>query len=183
MACPEGSEPVFMSQAGIEAYPSPEAIRELRRLQFPQLASAGWSCSDCVTHTASLTWVVRCPPGETYLDHAGATLCSQYQVKSACGRMLSCSWGNPHTQGPASKRSANAIRRFRHAVLTHFNAVGKYHVVLTGGCTASLKLLAEVGSETRRMPCQPSASHVTAWCFLCAGVSVGNPLTLRCVAR
>ena len=85
------------------------------------------------------------PAGDVYLDHCGATLCSRWQLQTATAAMLSQVWGNPHTEGPASRRTSATVARVRELVLEHFHTTRQhYEVVFTSGATGALKLLAEV---------------------------------------
>ena len=107
-----------------------------------------------------------------------------WQVRHATASVLGAVWGNPHTQGPASRRTLAAIARVRERVLDHFGVdAEQYHVVFTSGATAALKLVAEVRG---RLP--PAACHhthaVTGAALSCAaGVRVRGWLPVRVLGR
>ncbi len=80
----------------------------------------------------------------TYLDHAGATLYSNRQLESYLADLSSHLYGNPHSQNPSSKLTADVIEQTRERVLNHFNtSLAQYDVIFTSGCTGALQLLAE----------------------------------------
>lgn len=79
-----------------------------------------------------------------YLDHAGATLYSSSQIKSAMTELLTDTCGNPHSQNSASQVTRSKIQHVRALVLDFFNVTGEeYDVVFTSGATESLRLVAE----------------------------------------
>ncbi|OQR95693.1 molybdenum cofactor sulfurase [Thraustotheca clavata] len=83
--------------------------------------------------------------GHVYLDHAGATLYSSKQLQLYQEQMLGNLYGNPHSMGAASSvNSASAITCFKEQLAAFFHTTFEtYHIVLTSGATAGLKLVAE----------------------------------------
>ena len=80
----------------------------------------------------------------TYLDHAGATLQGEGQVRAAMLESCSDVFANPHSQSAASIRTRRAMEEARALVLAHVGAdPAKYRVIFTSGATAALKLLGE----------------------------------------
>ncbi|KYN39636.1 Molybdenum cofactor sulfurase [Trachymyrmex septentrionalis] len=80
--------------------------------------------------------------GECYVDHAGATLYSETQVRNASANLHSSLYGNPHSIG--NSPTHDIIDRMRHRILSHFNTnPDEYTVIFTSGATASLKIVAE----------------------------------------
>ncbi|XP_033329340.2 molybdenum cofactor sulfurase [Megalopta genalis] len=81
---------------------------------------------------------------ECYLDHAGATLYSDSQIKHIAGDLHNSLYANPHSVGTASNMTQDVIERTRYLVLNHFHTSSDdYAVVFTAGATASLKLVAD----------------------------------------
>ncbi|XP_033624449.1 molybdenum cofactor sulfurase-like [Asterias rubens] len=82
--------------------------------------------------------------GDTYLDHAGATVYAQSQLEALQRDLLENVYGNPHSPCASSRLSTDTIEQVRYRILQHFNTSSDHHsVIFTAGCTASLKLLAE----------------------------------------
>ncbi len=78
------------------------------------------------------------------MDHAGATLYSTVQLQSYLADLSSHLYGNPHSQNPSSKLTADVIEQTRERILNHFNTnLSQYDIIFTSGCTGALKLLAE----------------------------------------
>ena len=83
--------------------------------------------------------------GAVYLDHAGATLYANSQLKAVFDDLSTNLYGNPHSSNPSSKLSSEAIERSRDMILNHFNTDSdSYHVVFTSNCTSALSLLSEI---------------------------------------
>ncbi|XP_078038329.1 molybdenum cofactor sulfurase [Augochlora pura] len=81
---------------------------------------------------------------ECYLDHAGATLYSDSQIKCIAADLHNSLYANPHSVGTASNMTQDVIERTRYLVLNHFHASpDDYTVVFTAGATASLKIIAD----------------------------------------
>ncbi|EGI67560.1 Molybdenum cofactor sulfurase 3 [Acromyrmex echinatior] len=80
--------------------------------------------------------------GECYVDHAGATLYSETQVRDASANLHGSLYGNPHSIG--NSPTHDIIDRMRYRILSHFNTnPDEYTVIFTSGATASLKIVAE----------------------------------------
>ncbi|KAK6638880.1 hypothetical protein RUM43_007150 [Polyplax serrata] len=79
-----------------------------------------------------------------YLDHAGATLYSDTQIKNICDDLLSNVYGNPHSLHYSSKQSSDLVDQVRRRILKHFNtSLDEYSLIFTSGATAAIKLLLE----------------------------------------
>ncbi|XP_055605856.1 molybdenum cofactor sulfurase 3 [Uranotaenia lowii] len=75
-----------------------------------------------------------------YLDHAGATLYAESQIRAAHEQLAQQLLCNPHT----SRSTEDLIDQVRFRLLRHFNTrSSEYQVIFTSGTTASLKLVAE----------------------------------------
>lgn len=75
-----------------------------------------------------------------YLDHAGAALYSEQQVKDSCARLQDNLYCNPHT----SELTERQVDEVREKVLQFFNTSStEYDVVFTKGATEGLKIVAE----------------------------------------
>ena len=83
--------------------------------------------------------------GTVYLDHAGATLYSEEQMRRFCARLERSTFGNPHSQhGRPLARDAPTLRAARLAVLRMVHASERdYLCVFTSGATGALKLVSE----------------------------------------
>lgn len=82
--------------------------------------------------------------GVVYVDHAGATLHANSQLKAALDDFSSNLYGNPHSQSDSSMRSSDAVETVRQQVLEFCNAPsGEYVCVFTSGATSALKLVGE----------------------------------------
>jgi len=82
--------------------------------------------------------------GEVFLDHAGTALYSEKQLRDATIDITSNSFGNPHSKGPASRRTLDRVREAKELVLKHFNTNEKeYAVIFTSGATEALKIVGE----------------------------------------
>ncbi|XP_014488950.1 PREDICTED: molybdenum cofactor sulfurase 3 [Dinoponera quadriceps] len=85
--------------------------------------------------------------GECYVDHAGATLYSDTQVRNVGADLHRCLYANPHSVGIPSSSTRDIIERTRDRILSHFNTtLDEYSVIFTSGATASLKTIAETFS-------------------------------------
>ena len=82
--------------------------------------------------------------GECYLDYTGAALYPESLVRTHAGRMLSCVFGNPHSESPASRRSTEAVARARAAVLDFVCAdPSEYDACFTANASNAIRLVAE----------------------------------------
>ncbi|XP_011702725.1 PREDICTED: molybdenum cofactor sulfurase 3 [Wasmannia auropunctata] len=82
--------------------------------------------------------------GECYVDHAGATLYSDTQIRNVSADLHSSLYANPHSLGIGSSSTQDIIERTRYRILSHFNTnPDEYSVIFTSGATASLKIVAE----------------------------------------
>ncbi|CAN0049857.1 unnamed protein product, partial [Discosporangium mesarthrocarpum] len=121
-------------------------IDDIREVDFPHLYS-----SSTATHPDGN----KEGRGLIYLDHAGATLFGESQLREATGTLLASVHGNPHSQakhrktgrlltGPVSSVTAASIDAARLSILRHFGAHPReWSVVFTSGATAALKLVGE----------------------------------------
>ena len=97
--------------------------------------------------------------------------------------LTSSLYGNPHSQNPSSRLSADAIDHVRDLVLAHFGTTAQeYDVIFTSGCTGALKLVGEIfpwakeETEKRKPGCPQevvyidsrSISSVAKGCSSCA---------------
>ncbi|XP_017885614.1 molybdenum cofactor sulfurase 1 [Ceratina calcarata] len=81
---------------------------------------------------------------ECYLDHAGATLYSDTQIKHVASDLHNSLYGNPHSIGSASNVTQDIIERMRYLILDHFSvSPDEYSVIFTSGATAALKIIAD----------------------------------------
>ena len=81
-----------------------------------------------------------------YLDHAGATLYSEMQIKKYLEKLESNVFGNPHSQLSAAGagEASKSFKAARQAVLSIFNTCAEdYLCIFTSGATAGLKLVGE----------------------------------------
>ncbi len=89
------------------------------------------------------TLFFSCPTG-VYLDHTGATMYSEIQIKSYMEDLNAFVFGNPHSRNSSSLLSANLIEEARREVAQHFNTtLDRHQVIFTSGATAALKLVAD----------------------------------------
>ncbi|KYM94650.1 Molybdenum cofactor sulfurase 1 [Cyphomyrmex costatus] len=80
--------------------------------------------------------------GECYVDHAGATLYSDTQIRNVSADLHGSLYANPHSTG--NSLTQDIIERTRYRILSHFNTnPDEYSVIFTSGATASLKIVAE----------------------------------------
>ncbi|OAD59180.1 Molybdenum cofactor sulfurase 1 [Eufriesea mexicana] len=81
---------------------------------------------------------------ECYLDHAGATLYSDTQIKNVASDLHNSLYANPHSIGTASNVTQDIIENMRHLILDHFHtSADEYSIIFTSGATASLKIIAD----------------------------------------
>nr|XP_003703471.2 PREDICTED: molybdenum cofactor sulfurase 1 isoform X1 [Megachile rotundata] len=81
---------------------------------------------------------------ECYLDHAGATLYSDTQIKNIAADLHHSLYANPHSIGGASNITQDIIERMRYLILNHFHTSSEeYSVIFTSGATESLKIVAD----------------------------------------
>uniref|UniRef100_A0A8C3L9Y4 Molybdenum cofactor sulfurase n=1 Tax=Chrysolophus pictus TaxID=9089 RepID=A0A8C3L9Y4_CHRPC len=72
-------------------------------------------------------------------------------------------YSNPHSQNISSKLTYDTIEHVRYRILQHFNTTSEdYTVIFTSGCTAALKLVAEVFPWVPEGTKQPSSR----FCYL-----------------
>nr|XP_050869088.1 molybdenum cofactor sulfurase 1 [Vespula vulgaris] len=82
--------------------------------------------------------------GQCYLDHAGATLYSDIQIKNISDDLCNSLYGNPHSVGLAGGITHDNIEQIRHRILSHFHTSSEeYSIIFTSGATQSLKVIAE----------------------------------------
>ncbi|GAB1859911.1 Molybdenum cofactor sulfurase [Camponotus japonicus] len=82
--------------------------------------------------------------GECYVDHAGATLYTDTQIRKVGADLHGSLYANPHSIGIGSSMTQDIIERMRYRILSHFNTTpDEYSVIFTSGATASLKIIAE----------------------------------------
>eukprot|EP01135_Chromosphaera_perkinsii_P011976 Nk52_evm3s2554 gene=Nk52_evmTU3s2554 len=78
-----------------------------------------------------------------YVDHAGATLYAESQIRQYADELCQGVFANPHSMG-SSSHSQDEIDCARDMILRFVGVSQRTHsVVFTAGCTAGLKLLAE----------------------------------------
>lgn len=78
--------------------------------------------------------------GITYLDHAGAALYSEQQIRDSYARLRENLYCNPHT----NELTGREVDEVRDKVLAFFNtSASDYSVVFTRGATEGLKMVAE----------------------------------------
>ncbi|XP_051935896.1 molybdenum cofactor sulfurase isoform X1 [Hippocampus zosterae] len=83
--------------------------------------------------------------GTVYLDHAANTLYPESLVRSYSLDISRNVYGNPHSHNPSSRLTHETMERVRYRILQHFNTTPEeYSVIFTSGCTAAIKLAAEV---------------------------------------
>ncbi|KAJ1969720.1 hypothetical protein IWQ62_000445 [Dispira parvispora] len=80
-----------------------------------------------------------------YLDHAGAAIPSQVVIGNFTKHITTGLFGNPHSQNPASQRTAYEIQRARTRILDYLGTDElEYSVIFTTNATAALKLAGEM---------------------------------------
>ena len=97
------------------------------------------------------------------MDHAGATLASQTQLREVFDYLSKNPLANPHSKGALGERSAVEVSSCRELILSHFGASPEeYAVVFTAGSTASMKLVADCFPWTdNSVYCYPYNSHTS----------------------
>ena len=82
--------------------------------------------------------------GDVYLDYTGAGLYPESLVRGHAERLLSGTFGNPHSTNPTSRAATELVEAARGAVLSHVRAdPEEYVVVFTPNASGALKLVAE----------------------------------------
>lgn len=82
--------------------------------------------------------------GGTYLDHAGATLYSESQLRNVLKDLTTNIYGNPHSHSPSGHLSSKRTEEVRKSILEMFNtSPSQYSVIFTSGCSAALKIVGE----------------------------------------
>jgi molybdenum cofactor sulfurtransferase len=110
----------FLSDSG--AYRATAAIDELRAKDYARLDD-----NDVV-----------------YLDHTGAGLYAESQIRRHQEILLKGVFGNPHSKSPTSITSAGYVETARASVREFFRASPEeYEVIFTAGASAALKLVGE----------------------------------------
>ena len=105
------------------------------------------------------------PLDSVYLDHAGATLYAQSQIKEVAHDLLSNCYSNPHSQSPSSRLTHDLIDQTRADILNFFNADPTvYSLIFTSGATASLKLVAE--SFQFKLPSENLNEHSGSFVYI-----------------
>ncbi|XP_010281005.1 PREDICTED: molybdenum cofactor sulfurase-like, partial [Phaethon lepturus] len=101
--------------------------------------------------------------GITYLDHAGSALFPESLLKAFTDDLRNNIYGNPHSQNISSKLTYDTIEHVRYRILQHFHTTAEdYTIIFTSGCTAALKLVAEVFPWIPEGTKQPSSR----FCYL-----------------
>ncbi|CAK9203239.1 unnamed protein product [Sphagnum troendelagicum] len=122
-SCAEEEEKLEFLEKYRSQYGYPESttpIDELRSKEFARLA------------------------GTVYVDHAGATLHSDSQLRGALDDLSANLYCNPHSQSDSSIRTSDKVELARLQVLALCNAPpGEYTCVFTAGATSALKLVGE----------------------------------------
>lgn len=84
------------------------------------------------------------PSDDCYLDHAGATLYSEVQIKNIYNDLCTNLYGNPHSISSCSKNVTDIVDQVRSNILNHFHTNSEeYDIIFTSGATAAIKLLLE----------------------------------------
>jgi len=82
--------------------------------------------------------------GEAYLDYTGAGLYAASQVRTHASWLERDTFGNPHSEHEASRRSTAVVERAKRRVLEFLEADGsEYEVCFTANATGAIKLVAE----------------------------------------
>ncbi|OXU19355.1 hypothetical protein TSAR_003916 [Trichomalopsis sarcophagae] len=82
--------------------------------------------------------------GECYVDHAGATLYSDNQIKKSLDDLMLSLYTNPHSNGVNGNVTEEIVDNIRYTILDHFHTTqDEYSVIFTSGATAALKTVAE----------------------------------------
>ncbi|MFE2869326.1 aminotransferase class V-fold PLP-dependent enzyme [Embleya sp. NPDC059259] len=82
--------------------------------------------------------------GLVYLDHTGAGLAARGQRRAHAERLSGATYGNPHSEHPASVASTTWVQNTRRAILDHFNAdPDRYAAVFTANATGACRLVGE----------------------------------------
>ena len=82
--------------------------------------------------------------GDVYLDHAGGGLYGRSQLDAHMALLANATFGSPHSENSASRRSALTTNQARSRVLAYFNASPQeYTVIFTPNASGALKLVGE----------------------------------------
>jgi selenocysteine lyase/cysteine desulfurase len=82
--------------------------------------------------------------GEAYLDYTGAGLYAASQVRAHAAWLERDTFGNPHAEHGASRRSTAVVERAKRRVFEFLDADGReYDVCFTANATGAIKLVAE----------------------------------------
>uniref|UniRef100_A0A914Q7U7 Aminotransferase class V domain-containing protein n=1 Tax=Panagrolaimus davidi TaxID=227884 RepID=A0A914Q7U7_9BILA len=82
-----------------------------------------------------------------YLDHAGATLPSEAQIKEISENLMKDVFrlGNPHSRHQSGETTLDIIKQVKECILTHFGVNSEeYSVIFTKNTSDSLKIMAEI---------------------------------------
>jgi selenocysteine lyase/cysteine desulfurase len=89
--------------------------------------------------------------GEVYLDYTGAGVYAESQLRAHYDRVRSRSYGNPHSENPASAASTDLVQSARRAVLRFLNAsADEYAVIFTANASGACRLVGEAYPFGRR---------------------------------
>ncbi|MFI1912945.1 aminotransferase class V-fold PLP-dependent enzyme [Nocardia sp. NPDC020380] len=82
--------------------------------------------------------------GQVYLDYTGGGLYAESQLNDHLRLLRDNTFGNPHSESPASRAATELTERARAAVLDFFHAAPEeYRVIFTPNATGALKLVGE----------------------------------------
>jgi hypothetical protein len=82
--------------------------------------------------------------GVTYMDHAGSTLYSETQIRTALTALTSTIHANPHSPSSYGAATSLSVERVRQMVLSHLGVTSRTHsLIFTAGATAALKMIGE----------------------------------------
>ena len=82
--------------------------------------------------------------GEVYLDYTGSALYPDSLVRAHGELLRASTFGNPHSDSPASRASTRAIEEARAAVLRFFDAdPAEYEAVFTANASGAMRLVGE----------------------------------------
>ena len=88
--------------------------------------------------------------GHRYFDYTGSGLYAASQIRRHADRLLTGTFGNPHSYNPTSVPSTELVEEARSRVLAHLGAEADYECVFTANATAALKLVGEAFDFHRR---------------------------------
>ncbi|HEX2209816.1 MAG TPA: aminotransferase class V-fold PLP-dependent enzyme [Longimicrobium sp.] len=82
--------------------------------------------------------------GDVYLDYTGSALYPDSLVRAHAELLRQSTFGNPHSDSPASRASTGLIDQARAAVLRFFDAdPAEYEAVFTANCSGAMRLVGE----------------------------------------